>query len=142
MLPLMIVFRPWFVTPALPPNVPNCAAEPRAMTGGVGGTAQLATVKVQILSATMSLAGTARSTAPFAPLRIRAVYTPTVSGALGVKVAMCPVAGSSTTEDAVTGAAPVTVKTPELIELGFICRPEGTLNVALTVAVGHIAAAP
>jgi len=48
---------------------------------------------------------------------------------------MRPVAGSSKTADAVTAAGPVTVNTDELIVLGSIRWPDGTLNVAFTVAL-------
>src|SRR5207253_7897856 len=126
MLPLLTVFKPWFVTPAEPPNEPNAEAEPSA-TDGEGGIAQLTAVNVHVVSASIVLAGTARSTAPVVPLRMRAVYTvPATSGAAGVKVAMRPVAASSTTEEATTADGPFTVNTEELIEFGSIRRPEGT----------------
>src|SRR5437764_4570850 len=131
MLPLITVFRPWFVVPAEPPKAPKSEAEP-SDTDGDGGTTQLAAVKLHVASASMVLAGTARSTAPVAPLLMRAVYVvPATSGAAGVNVAMRPVAASSSTEDATTGAGPFNVNTPELIEFGSMRRPDGTLNVAL-----------
>ena len=75
------------------------------------------------------------------PMRV-AVYTPPgVRELVGVKVPMVPVATSSTTDAAVTdvdaGAGPVTVNVVALTVLGFIRRPTGTVNVALTDAVGH-----
>src|SRR5579872_4732454 len=67
--------------------------------------------------------------------------TPGLSALWGVKVAMVPVAGSSTTEAAVTGAkpgpGPVTVKVTLLMVVGSICRPDGTLKDALTFVLGH-----
>ena len=67
--------------------------------------------------------------------------TPDVSGFAGLKVAIRPVATSSTTDDAITGviagAGPVTVNVAVVIDRGSIRNPEGTLKVALMLAPGH-----
>jgi len=73
-LPLTTVFKPWLVTPAVPPNAPNSEAEPMAMADGTGGGAtQLIAVKLQVALVAMVLAGTAKSLTPVAPLRMVAV---------------------------------------------------------------------
>ena len=65
--------------------------------------------------------------------------TPAVRVASGLKLAMRPVAASSTTEPATTGtrpgAGPVTVNTAELMVDGSMRRPDGTLKVALMLAL-------
>jgi hypothetical protein len=67
------------------------------------------------------------------------------SAADGVKVAMWPVALSTEIVAAVTGtrpgAGPTTVKFTALTVSGSRRRPEGTLNVAFTVALGQTAVA-
>ncbi len=59
----------------------------------------------------------------------------------GLKVATRPVAASRVTDAAMTGvsagAGPVTLKVAALTVAGSMRRPEGTLNVALAVALGH-----
>ena len=67
-------------------------------------------------------------------------------GPFGVKVAIRPVGLSRTMDDAVTGVkagpGPVTVKLAALMVVGSIRVPEGTLKVALMVAVVHTSFAP
>ena len=67
-----------------------------------------------------------------------------MSAASGVKVAIRPVAASSTTDAAVTGvkAGPIKVKVVDVNVDGSIRKPEGTLKVALTLAFGHTPVAP
>jgi hypothetical protein len=129
------------VIPAEPPKTPNNEADPRAI-----GVRQLTVtepaVKFHVKLLASALAGIARSVAPAAPPEIVAVYRPPGAKALsGVQVAMRPVATSRITEAAVTGveagAGPMTVKVAALTARGSIRKPEGTLKVALTVAVGH-----
>ena len=57
---------------------------------------------------------------------------------------MRPVTASSTTDAAVTGvkAGPVNVNVAEVTVEGSIRWPEGTLKVALTLALGHTPVAP
>jgi len=57
---------------------------------------------------------------------------------------MRPVAASSTTDAAVTGAepGPVTVNVNVLIVSGSMRKPEGTLKVALMLALGQTPTAP
>ena len=72
--------------------------------------------------------------------------TPAVSGLVGVKVAMRPVAASTITDAAATGVAPgagpVTMKVAVVTVDGSSRNPEGTLNAALILAPGHTPVAP
>ena len=152
MSPLMTVRMPWLVMPAEPPKMPKGAALPKGTSGGTGGgtsggtggTTQLTAVKLQLKSLAMLLPGTARSRTPVAVPRRWATCAPASIGASGVKVAMRPVATSSTTEDASTlvPPGPVSVKLPALIVAGSMRRPEGTAKVALMASVRQTLAAP
>ena len=64
-----------------------------------------------------------------------------MSALAGVKVATLPVAASSDTDAAITGvdagAEPLTIKVAAVKDDGSKRAPEGTVKVALMVALGH-----
>ena len=73
MSPLTTVRIPELVVPAEPPKVPNGCTEPSGIGAGTEQLAAVPTVKLQVKSASIGLAGTAKSFTPFAPPTIVAV---------------------------------------------------------------------